>query len=449
MTDTLEVDFLVLGGGMAGMTAASAAACAGLRVLVVEKNPEIGGSAVLSGGKLWTAKSWELMEQETPGGDSALKRVAFDQHERAADWLRQSGIAVDAATPHLHYGLGYNFDIHGYIAWCAAAVTDAGGHIVRGAQVDHLDVEDGAVVGAVVSDRDGGTRVRAPHTLLATGGFAGSPALLECFVAAQGAKALARANPANTGDGIRLGIGAGAALSPFMKGFYGHVMQSPALKWGPREFRYYTHGIASVAGVILNKAGKRFCDESLEDHQNAQRILEQPSAKGLLLFDQAIREQVALTQWPDDNAPTDVFEVARSEGGHAASADSWEALFAQTADWGFDARQALATVEDYNRRADNGGDGLEPPRARGLRALSQPPYFAVEGQTGVTATHGGLRIDPQGRVLDAFARPITGLHAAGADAGNMHGEGYVGGLNFAAVFGLLAADHAITSAARA
>ena len=44
---------------------------------------------------------------------------------------------------------------------------------------------------------------------------------------------------------------------------------------------------------------------------------------------------MALTQWPDDNAPTDVFEVARSEGGHAASADSWEGLFAQTAAWGF------------------------------------------------------------------------------------------------------------------
>ena len=174
--EALEVDVVVLGGGMAGMTAAGRAASAGKRVLVVEKGPELGGSAVLSGGKLWTAKSWELMEQETPGGDPALKRIAFDLHERAADWLRQSGVAVEHATPHLHYGMGYNFDIHGYIGWCAAAVTDAGGFIVRGATIDHLDVKGGAVVGALVSDRDGDTRVRAPHTLLATGGFAGSPA---------------------------------------------------------------------------------------------------------------------------------------------------------------------------------------------------------------------------------------------------------------------------------
>ena len=445
VTDALDVDLLVIGGGMAGMTAASRAASEGCRVLVVEKNGEIGGSAVLSGGKLWTCKTFEHMDEETPGGDPALKRVAFEGFGRAVAWLRQSGVQVDAATPHLHYGVGHNFDVHGYIAWCAAAVTHVGGFIIRGAAVDNLIVEGGRVVGAVVRDRDGETRVRAPHTLLASGGFGAAPALLECFVGLRGSEALARCNPANTGDGLRLGLGAGAALSPSMKGFYGHVMQSPVDRWGPREFRVYTQGNGSVMGLLLNRQGRRFCDESLQDHRNAQRILEQPGARALIVFDQVVRAKIAGTVLANTDAPTDAVQNAIQAGARVTSADRWEDLFEAAAAWGYDAAACLETVADYNERASSGGEGLDPPKARGLRPYLEPPFFAMEGQPGVTATHGGLRIDAAGRVLDAFGAPVPGLHAAGADAGNMHGEGYAGGLNFAAVFGLLAADQAVAT----
>ena len=67
------------------------------------------------------------------------------------------------------------------------------------------------------------------------------------------------------------------------------------------------------------------------------------------------------------------------------------------------------------------------------------PFYAVEGQTGVTASHGGLRVDAQARVLNAASEPVPGLLGAGADAGNVFGEGYAGGLAFAATFALLAA----------
>ena len=56
---------------------------------------------------------------------------------------------------------------------------------------------------------------------------------------------------------------------------------------------------------------------------------------------------------------------------------------------------------------------------------------------------GVLRVDAEARVLDAFGRPVQGLLAAGADAGNAYGGGYAGGLAFAAVFGLKAARHVI------
>ena len=47
------VDFLVVGSGGGGMTAALVAAHAGLEVLVIEKTPYFGGSTARSGGGLW------------------------------------------------------------------------------------------------------------------------------------------------------------------------------------------------------------------------------------------------------------------------------------------------------------------------------------------------------------------------------------------------------------
>jgi hypothetical protein len=241
---------------------------------------------------------------------------------------------------------------------------------------------------------------------------------------------------------MRLGVAAGAAISPFMKGFYGHVIQSPIRTWGPREFRAYTQG-GSIRSIMINRMGQRFCDESLGDHQNAQRILEQPEGRALLLFDEAVRRDEARTILAGTATPIDKVQIAIDEGAHVAVAGSWEEVLRQATAWGFTAAEGLATVEAYNRAANAGEPPPGPPRLRDLRSYSSPPFYAVEGQSGVTATHGGLRVDTQARVLNAKDEPIPGLLAAGADAGNAYGEGYAGGLALAATFGLLAAEHVI------
>jgi succinate dehydrogenase/fumarate reductase flavoprotein subunit len=436
-----SVDFLVIGAGMGGMTAAARAAQAGKSVMVVEKAPEIGGSTVLSGGKLWTADTLEHLAAECPGGDAALQRTVFARFEATANWLRSTGITVEPESRHLHYGRGYNFDVVGYIDACRMMVEQHGGMVVRDAFVSTLVLDGRRVVGASIIDRDGETTVHAKAVLLATGGFSANPQLLRCFVHHNGARALARSNPHSVGDGIRLGLAAGGSLSTYMGGFYGHVMQSPVLKWGPREFRAYTQG-GSIKGILLNQAGLRFCDESLGDHQNAQRVLEQKDAKALLVFDQAVRAAEAQTILANTDTPIDKVAIAIAEGGRVAVADTWDELFRQSAVWGFDAAQATATAAHYNTTAARGGAGLVPGRRRDCYAYAQAPFYALEVQCGVTATHGGLRVDDRARVLDANGKPVLGLYAAGADAGNVYGSGYAGGLSFAATFGLLSVEDA-------
>jgi phytoene dehydrogenase-like protein len=50
--ERIEVDALICGGGMSGMSCASFAAGSGAKVLVVEKQPHLGGSSKYSAGMM-------------------------------------------------------------------------------------------------------------------------------------------------------------------------------------------------------------------------------------------------------------------------------------------------------------------------------------------------------------------------------------------------------------
>jgi succinate dehydrogenase/fumarate reductase flavoprotein subunit len=73
MTDT-TVDLLVVGSGT-GMAAALAAAERGLKVLIVEKSPYVGGSTARSGGALWFPASQVLAENGA--GDTASQARTY------------------------------------------------------------------------------------------------------------------------------------------------------------------------------------------------------------------------------------------------------------------------------------------------------------------------------------------------------------------------------------
>lgn len=63
----------IVGGGMAGSSAAIAVAESGAEVVVLEATDELGGSAAISRGLIWGPRDLAAAHDHIPRGDAALR----------------------------------------------------------------------------------------------------------------------------------------------------------------------------------------------------------------------------------------------------------------------------------------------------------------------------------------------------------------------------------------
>jgi succinate dehydrogenase/fumarate reductase flavoprotein subunit len=223
--------------------------------------------------------------------------------------------------------------------------------------------------------------------ILCSGGFQGDGELVAEHVRPAASLRL-RANPWSTGDGLRLARARGAALSAGMAEFYGRNM--PDADFGEADFVPQAQLYGRYARVV-NDNGEEFFEGEVSWSENdlVQATARQPHARAWYVLDDA-----SLAQRVRDRTVADMAAAAPTR------VDPAELPFAA------------------------------PPGAR----------VAVRVSPGITHTIGGLRIDPQARVLDEAGAPIDGLLAAGADAGGISAGGYASGLAAALVFGRVAAE---------
>jgi succinate dehydrogenase/fumarate reductase flavoprotein subunit len=436
MTDA--VDLLVLGGGMAGLSAAAYAADAGASVKLVEKGPTVGGSAAYA-GYIWTAPTVDVMRGVNPDADPALAGRVVEGYADGLDWVRSLGVHVAEPVTVLGYGRGCQTDMANYLMACERLVREQGELLVSSV-AERLLEEDGAVVGAAVRIASGDERsIRARSTLLATGGFAGDPELRANHIHPLARDLPLRANEHSTGDGLRLGLSAGAGFGRSNAGFYGHLIPSRVTYTNPYEFTDLTF-YHSEHGVLLNLEGQRFFDETIGDHLSTLAVLEQPEARALLVTDQRVHDQWMMAPYVEGVEPLDKFQLAYRRGARAAVADDIEEFEALPDEWGYPGEAAREALLEFNRQCEGGEPS--PGRALDSEPLTDPPYYVIEVIPAITFTFSGLTIDERARVLNAEGAPIPGLLAAGADAGGIYHRAYAGGLAAALVFGLEAAKAA-------
>ena len=435
-------DLAVVGGGMAGLTAAARASRDGATVMVVERARELGGSARYA-GYLWTAPSDQVLADVDPDGDPSLRHALVTGFSDAVDWVQSLGVAVADEVTILRYGRGRHIDTAAYISACEKIVTAAGGEILRDTTVEGLITHDGVVTGLDVRPAGGShRRIDAPSTLLASGGYQGDRELTATLIHPNAPLMALRSNPTSAGVGLRLARQAGAAFGKDDAGFYGHLVLADVPLDDPMQFANQTLYYSEHA-LLFNRRGERFIDETIGDHLSAIAAVEQPDARVLVVADQRVREEWMLGEYVEGITPVDRFELCRRRGGRYALADSLEDFTYLPEDWGYPGEAIAAGIEGFNAAA-RAGQPLQPGRRFDPLPLDQPPYYVVEAQAAITFTFGGILVDDQARALDIHGRPVPGLLAAGADAGGLFVRAYAGGLAAAAVFGLRAAETALT-----
>ncbi|MFE3858246.1 FAD-dependent oxidoreductase [Streptomyces griseorubiginosus] len=441
---TKTVDLLVIGGGMAGLSAAAKVAAEGGSVALVEKAERTGGSARFA-GFVWTAPTVEEMRRVNPDGDPDLAAALLDGFADGVAWIRSLGVECRPPVPVLGFGRGHQVDTNHYLDTCERLIRERGQEVLTSTWTQGLVTENGVVKGADCLLPDGsGRRIEATWTLLATGGFQGDPGLRAEYVHPQAADIGLRANPHSRGDGLTLGRSAGAAFGRKDAGFYGHLMPAGVSLADPARFvdlaLYY-----SEHALLFDTTGERFVDETVGDHLTTMALLERPEARGLLVADARVHREWISASYVEGIPGVDKFQLCHRAGARSAVADSLEDFASMPEEWGYPGATIRDRIEEFNAAARANGE-LAPGRLLDRRPLDEPPFYVVEAAPAITFTFGGLLIDAGAHALAADGdghSPVPGLLAAGADAGGLYRRAYAGGLAPALVFGLAAARTAL------
>ncbi|MDP9026356.1 MAG: FAD-dependent oxidoreductase [Actinomycetota bacterium] len=467
LPDAETVDLLVIGGGVAGLTAAITAAEQDAEVLLVEKQDHLGGSAPWSAGN--------LLELNGPDAVDHLAALAFGRTPMDVLEAYQEGLSGLRGWLAEHGAIGLDVDPHrlptcwpnspgadgvryytipgdrGTGAHLSNALISAaerlGVRVETGTSLTSLLTEGGAVVGAEIREGD---RARCVHArsgvVLATGGFENDSGLTEAYLPIH--PVFPVGNPGNTGDGLRAAMAVGAATW-HMSTFYGFwCFRAPETLTEPAAT--YPLLFLGPGHLMVDPDGNRFLAETGREAHDALRSVgdflpdrpNRPSLPGYAIFDPAVLEFAPLclfgapdrADWSHDNA-------RELDLGWIHGASSVADLATKL---GVPEHTLSATVDRYNAAARAGADPEFARPAASMSPVDTNELFAIEIWPGVATTGGGPRRDAAARVLGHDGAPLPGLFAAGGNGsvwGHLTEHG--GGLTDGLVFGAIAARTAL------
>lgn len=446
-SDSAASDIIVIGAGGCGLMAALVAVKKGMRVLLLEKTDKPGGGTAFSSKGIRAAGSRRQRELKIPDSperyaedilrrnnnesDVALTRRLAETSGRVADFL------ADAAGVEFQLGeFAFGHNARRAHSWKAdRTITDFLFEAVKREKniqlrfsTPVLSLEQdgrGAVTGVVT---DSGVIV-ARKVILASGGFGASAELLSRYIP----KAVDIPFPGHygsTGDGIKMGLAAGAAIENM-----GAFQPYPAYL-GPGK-RAVPPEVALSGGIMVDGGGKRFVNETHYPGGLGTKMLDLPGKQAYEIFDERIYQL-------HRNAPG-LRNLSRYfDEGLLLQADTPEELARRLA---IDADGLKQTIQEYHKSAVSGGKD-----AFG-RALPEPlraPFYGIKVTVALYHTQGGLKVNPDGQVLRPDGSIIANLYAGGGAAVGVSGQGLEGylpgnGLLASLGLGMRAAEHAVAA----
>ncbi|KAH9213272.1 fumarate reductase flavoprotein subunit [Leptodontidium sp. 2 PMI_412] len=311
---TSPVDVLVIGSGNAGFTAATQAAEAGVRhVVLIDKCPQewAGGNTFFTAGAFRTvhngttdllpivnnvtAEMAELVDLEpyTPANfradmdrmtsgrtDPRLSQVLIEESNAAVKWLAKQGIRFQLSFNRQAYKVNGRFKFWGGMS----LKTDEGGkgliqdhhnaalrhgvviHYSTAAKRIITDPATGAVSGVVVEVDGVDKLIKTKAIILAAGGFEANPRMRSQFLGPGWDLARVRGTPYNTGDALEFAIrDVNAKQAGNWSGCHSTCWDANApANSGDRVISNEFTKSGYPLGLMLNNRGDRFVDEGVD-----------------------------------------------------------------------------------------------------------------------------------------------------------------------------------------
>lgn len=489
MTDE-SCDVLIVGAGLAGLSAAVTAHDNGARVIILEKAPidERGGNTRFSNGAMRAVYSGVEDIDALTGGltdaekeradfghytreqyfedmarvtqyrtDMELADILIDDSRETMLWLREQGVRFlplyewqfKLPDGRIRFSGGSAVEINGG----GSGASDA---MFRAVEKRNIAIFYETRATGLLESPDGiaGVRVkcgrvereiRAASVILACGGFEANAEMRTRYLGPSWDLAKVRGSRFNTGDGIEMALATGAMPYGHWSGCHSSSWDNNAPDVNSLEFGTIFKRDDYLEGIVVNADGKRFFDEgadirALTYARLGRAILAQPGQISWQIFDAHGAGRL--------HGEYRVRQSARFQAG------TLEDLAAQLE--GLNVPVFLETVSAFNEAVcedipyDPGKKdgrctrGLAIGKSNWALRIEEPPFEAYAVTCGITFTFGGVRVDETCQVIDRQGDAIPGLFAAGEMIGGLFYFNYPGGsgLMSAAVFGRRAGNHA-------
>lgn len=416
-----SVDVLILGSGMAGLSAAMDPSEAGLSVMVAEKLDVLGGESYESNAVMEVCGSQlqkdagitETCDDVWPERKEALKSAGvtdLDFAKRlfyaAPEWVdrMKSSYGAQFADPASYSaneanrrrvlpknGIGDTESIMMPLRdkLAAKGVQFSTGYCATGFILDEAGKVCGVRFSTSKKDQSGVVDVHARAVVVATGGFASNQSLVRQYLSAW--ERVGCYTAASMGEGHKLCQALGAQLSD-MSVTPSVISDLPqAAAWG-----------MFAPTLVVDAQGNRFANEDY------------------------MRDLCAACFTQERGYFWTIFDSGISESGQARSAAQVTAKHASRLVGPCDTVEQLAsgmgvsedvlgkTVDRFSSMVEAGKDS-DFGRKQFLENL-KPPYYALKQFPVRFRTRGGAVVDGGGRLLDANGKAIAGVYCCGAAA---------------------------------
>ncbi len=447
--ETVEVDYVVVGAGNCGIMSAGSASELGLKVLVLEKSGQTGGSSV--GTEVTMAFEdcqymkdaaqktgsyqdvfWYFMRQNNWESNEKLVSAYIHNNHLVHDWLFKKGAETEMLLPSLDAptgGIMYVDQGSGAFKVAEDAAKANGVEIRTNTPATNIVFDDsGAVAGVMAKTEDGKTLfAKAKAVFIGTGGFSNDADMVAHYIGEGGTLAYKRDSfLAHDGDGIKMLLGAGAveARMQFAQPAASSVKD---VVWGDP-----VDCAAREPYLWVNRCGDRLSNEKwtvmntlyevgfTQEGYTFFNVIDSTAAKRMETTKLMTNARTVLGSNDPDPDMTSKLDAAAEEG-LIYKADSFDALAEAC---GIDSDRLKVTAEEYNKMATAGEDDLFFKDPACLFPVKDAPFYAFELIPSWYSTLNGVRVSDKLEVVGEDGLPIPGLYAGGLDSGDFYMTNY-------------------------